>query len=596
MTIPVPALFTPQTPTQWLTQTLSDGNAQGLTATAWQEGQPVRTILEILALELSKEDSYGVSLRAQGGFLDFAASGQVTFTDYGGNTVTLPVTPDPSIPSQNPTGAPGLLDTLASSVYNVKRIAATSATGPIFLANTSGSSLGTFTAGTFHIQNGFTRATFTNQSSFTLSASTAIGTTTTNATVATPVVVTTSAAHGLSTGAVIYAQSLGVTPDNFYSVTVTGTNTFSLNGSAGSGSFPGLTPPGPNCWSTQSVTFAADQLGTYGNSNVLNINQLITAAPKCFCGNMGTLAGTPWQSNSSLASLCRAKLATLTPAGPSSAYSVYALLAQNVLLGQPVNPQGLVLANPLPQNVTLDGGAVTRDLVTQISASGIVQVLVANASGAVAGCMNNPITAASTATPIVITTLSNHNCVTNDFVQVNGVQGLIGANGTFQCTKISATQLSLNGSSGSGSYTASTGQLSGGDVYAVSTVLAAYVEPQAVTMTVTSASPLTLTITALVTVPKAFVGDYTTKMANALVAYFTSFPIGGVNVDFVSNVIPAGAVEGILYAAGQNAGQIYTISVAYLTLNGLGFGFDLAISTNTVVQLGSLAGIIVVGQ
>lgn len=598
MTIPVSSLFTPKTPSQWLQQTLTDAQAQGLSSTSWQAGDPILTVLAILAEELAREDSMGISLRAQGGFLDFAATGSVTITDdlvTPTTTLVVPVTPDPSIPAQNPTGAPGLLDTLASSVYNVKRIQATAAVNPLYLANTSGVSLGTFQPGTFHVQNVFTGATYSNQSAFTFTPSTVIGTSIVSVAGPAPVTVTTLSNHGLTTGMIVYAQSLGIVADNFYSVTVTGFTTFTLAGASIIGTFPGPTPPGPNVWTSTPITFAADQLGTYGNAGVLAINQLITAAPKCFCGNMQTFAGTPWQSNSSLAALCRAKLATIGVGGPPGAYKAFALLAQNILTGQAVNPQGLVLTNPLPSNVTLDGGAINRALVTQNPSNGAVTVVIA-AAGTTSGFMNLQITGATTASPIVITTAANHGALTGDFVQVNGVQGLVGANGTWVATRINATQLSLNGSSGAGTYTASTGQISTGDVYAVSTVLAAYVEPQAVSLFVQAATPLTLTITALVTVPKAFTSDYTSKMTAALTAYFTTFPIGGVNVDFVSNVIPAGAVEGILYAAGQTSGQIYTISVAFLTLNGLGFGFDLAIGTTTAVQLGSLAGIIVVGQ
>lgn len=595
MTISVSSLFTPQTPTQWLTTILGDGASLGLAATAWQDGQPIRTILEIVALELSKEDALGISLRAQGGFLDFAASGSVTQADFDGNTVTLPVTPDPSIPSQNPTGAPGLLDTLASSVYGVERVSATAASGTVYLCNTSGVSLGTFQPGTFHTQNFRTGATYSNQALFTFSASSKIGASVTSA-AGTPVTVTTSTNHGLTTGEVIFVQSLGVTADAFYSVTVLSPTTFSLNGSpvaGGSGIFNNPNPPGATCWTTLSLAFASDVLGPTGNAGVGDINQLITSAPKSFCANLVTFAGAAWQSNASLAALCRAKLATIGDGGPPGAYLAFAMLAQNVLLGQAVNTQGLVLTNPLPANVTLDGGPVTRGLVSQNSASGAVTVTVANASGPVGGVMNLSITAVTAGSPVVITTSAPHGCVTGDWGQTNGIGGVAGANGTFPLTRIDATNLSLNGSTGVGVYT-SGGQFSGGDLYAVSTVLAAYAEPLAVTMLMQSAAGVPTTIVATVYVPKAFVSDYTTKMTAALQTYFTSFPIGGLNVDGQANVLPIGAIEGILYAAGQTAGQVYTLSVSGVTLNGA--AVDLPLSPIGVAQLGSLAGITVVGQ
>jgi hypothetical protein len=592
VTVSVSSLFTPQSPAQWLATLLADGNSLGLTATAWQPGQFVRTILAILGEELAKEDAFAISLRAQGCFLDFAASGSVTFTDdlvaNNPQTVTVPVTPDPSIPSQNPTGAPGLLDTLASSVYNVVRTSATFATGPVWISNTSGVNQGSFQPGTFHVQNVLTGATYANQVVFANTAS-ALTATVTAATVATPVIITTAAPHGLSTGAVAFVQGIGVCPDNFYVVTSGGATTLTLNGSIGAGIYSGA----GQVWATQSVIFAGDAIGPQGNAGVGNINQLITAAPKCYCGNLVTLAGAPWQSNASLAAICRAKLATLTPNGPQGAYLFFALAASTILAGGAL-ANGLVLASPLPVTpVTLDGGPITRALVSQSTATGIVLTTLANASGPVGGCYNLGITGATTAAPIAITTAASHNLVTGDYVQVNGVQGLLGANGVRQITRIDGTHFSLNGSSGAGSYTAATGQVTGGDLYAVAVVLQAYACPNAVTQQTASASAVATVIAATVYVPASFTGDYTTKMTAALTAYISSFPIGGLNVDGAVNVLPLGAIEGILYSAGQSAGVVYTLSVTGVTINAS--PADLALSASGVAILGTLAGIVVVG-
>ena len=608
-TIPVSSLFTPQTPAQWLAQCLADGQAYGLTTTSWQQDDPLLTMMNVVALELSKEDALAISLRSQGGFLDFAAAGSVTVTDINGATTQVPVTPDPSIPAQNPTGALGLLDTLASSVYNVKRSLASAAAGSLYLANTSGVSLGAFVAGTFHTQNVLTGATYSNQATFSFAPSAQPGTSVSTATATTPVSVTTGANHGLSTNAVIFARGLGVTPDNFYTITVTGLTTFTLNGSIGAGSFPGP-PPTPGIYTPQLVAFAADQTGPSGNAGVGNINQLITAAPKCYCSNLSTFAGAPFMSNATLATMCRAKLAVLSPNGPAGAYAFWAIYSYLVLSGQTVFPNPMTNAtqlglnqyltglgvgaqvSPIPTNITLDGGPVTRVLVATNTATGTVQVTAANASGGLGGSVNLSVSGGTTASPIVLNVVG-HGCVTGDYGQVNGVQGLVGANGQWQLTFVDANHVSLNGSSGSGAYT-SGGVFSGGDLYAVGAVVQAYATPNAVNSSVIAAGNVTITITATVYVPAAFAAQYATQMAAALSQYVTTFPIGGLNVDNQTNIMPIDAIIGILYSCGSNAGVIYTRSVANATLNGTPNDLNL---TSTGVAVGPITtGIVIVGQ
>ncbi|HUL92083.1 MAG TPA: ubiquitin-activating E1 FCCH domain-containing protein [Burkholderiales bacterium] len=62
------------------------------------------------------------------------------------------------------------------------------------------------------------------------------------------------------------------------------------------------------------------------------------------------------------------------------------------------------------------------------------------------------ISAASNASPIVITTNSAHNLFDGDEILVSGVQGNTAANGKRTVTVVDATHFQLNGSSGSGSY------------------------------------------------------------------------------------------------------------------------------------------------
>jgi hypothetical protein len=158
----------------WYAILLANSQVLGLPTTSWEPGGPERTILALTANALSQEDGI-ISIMAQGGFLDYAASGTVTFTAANGQQVTQFVTPDPSIPIQNPTGVLGWLDVLASSVYQVNRLQATFAAQNVVFTNTTLASSGPHAPGTFHIGNPATGATYVNADTLTIAAS---GTTT----------------------------------------------------------------------------------------------------------------------------------------------------------------------------------------------------------------------------------------------------------------------------------------------------------------------------------------------------------------------------------------------------------------------------------
>lgn len=63
------------------------------------------------------------------------------------------------------------------------------------------------------------------------------------------------------------------------------------------------------------------------------------------------------------------------------------------------------------------------------------------------------VSAATNASPIVITTTVAHQFATGDRVVISGVGGNTAANGSWTITKATSTTFSLNGSSGSGAYT-----------------------------------------------------------------------------------------------------------------------------------------------
>ena len=155
------------TPGTWLAEMLATAALVGLPTTSWQSGAPERTILATQAVSFALSD-VDVSVMAQGGFLQTASTGTVTYTATDGTSVTIPVTPDPSNAAQNPTGAPGWLDLLLTNVYGVTRLQATYATGPLAIVNLKGTSVGPYVAGAYHVGNTTTGASYHNQVSLTV--------------------------------------------------------------------------------------------------------------------------------------------------------------------------------------------------------------------------------------------------------------------------------------------------------------------------------------------------------------------------------------------------------------------------------------------
>jgi hypothetical protein len=104
------------------------------------------------------------------------------------------------------------------------------------------------------------------------------------------------------------------------------------------------------------------------------------------------------------------------------------------------------------------------------------------------------ITGATNASPIVITTATNHNFVSGQIVVIVGVQGNTAANNTWVVTVTSSTQFSLNGSTGNAAYTSggtasavSMGDGGGGQFY--------WEGPVPLAATITGATLITATIT-----------------------------------------------------------------------------------------------------
>lgn len=546
-------LFTPALADEWEATMLANANTLELKTTSWVEGSPSLTILEIVSAVMSQEDGL-VSLISQGGFLDFAATGQVTFTASDGTEVTVPVTPDPSDPTANPGGTLGWLDLLGSSRYDVTRIQPSFATGTLAIGNTSAGTLN-YAAGTYHVENPSTGATYKNADVISVPQGTLVGTNITGVSNGNPVVVITATAHGLTNGtSVVVSGVVGARVSGVFVITVVTPTSFQLNGFDGTNI--GTYVSGGTVRATSLVTISADLAGTDGTSNGGTITQTVTSNNGVFVANPTAIVGRGWETNVQLATRCRARLASISPNGPKGAYFYFATSAADIL-SNPSNPLFVAPAVTIP--------AITRASVSRDPATGTVTVVVASASGAVGGVTNLPITNATAATPIAITTAAPHTLSTGDTVTVAGVLGIAQANGTRAITVTGASSFTLNGSVGTGTYLGG-GTVEGGVLGQVDRVIRANAVPDTVTESTVSAVDFPVNIEATVEVPFANVDTYTAAVQQALALYNAALPMGGID-----GVYPIqGGVDGVLYAAGIVGGSrtSYVRRVTSILLNG----------------------------
>lgn len=571
----------------WLDKFLATGATLGLSTTAWNPGDPTRTLMAIQSVVESQQDSL-VSIMAQGGFLDWAATGTVTYELINGTTTTVYVTPDPSNPSQNPTGAPGWLDVLANEVYNVARITATFASGSLYLVNTSASTYN-LAGGQFHVANALTSVTpaptYSNTSAITLTPSP-----NTNVSAVSIVgglaTVTVGSTSGITVGQVIFINGTGNgTIDNTWQIVTSvpdGTHLQFVNaGAVGSGSTGKVYVPA-------AFAFQADVVGASSSAVVGALTTVVTTQIGVESYNTSSFIGANAESNNALVLRCRAKLATLSMAGPKGAYVFTALSAAQLLANNPI-------AVPGGGTVGLVDGSIVDAYSFLDTATGDVTTVIANAGGATEGSVNNPVTACTAANPIAITTLNPHLMTTGDYCYVSAIQGVNGANGYFQITKTGANSFTLNGSMGTGSYLTG-GTVECGDLGIVDNLINIYATPDNFQSTTVWAASADVSVSATVYVPAFRVPDYTAAVGNTLAAYFAGLPIGGVSNVEAQNIIPIDAVIGLLYAAGIiGANQTsYVTSVANVTLNGQPVDLQLT-STSHVVFTGGIASISIVG-
>lgn len=361
----------PPTADEWNTAELNVANVYGLPTTSWQAGATERTIFAVVA-NMQAQADVGSSIAIQGGYLDFAASGTVTFTNPDGTTTTLYVTPDPSIPAQNPTGQLGWLDVLADSVYDVQRILVTASGGPLALLNTSVTTYGPFAPGSYHVaQPGLaSKPTYSNAASLTVAPSVVVGTVSGTASSGGLVELTVTA-HAQVTGAIVYVANVGGTieANGAWAIVVVDADHFTLTGSVWTNAWTS----GGTVYTPTLATFAADVGGTASNANANAVTQAVTSLIGIAVRNPSQWLGTDTQGNLALAAACRLKLQSISTGGPSGAYVYFALYAQKYapLLNPPLTGRPAT--------------AVTRAISYVDKLTGTVTTVLAKSSGGLTG-------------------------------------------------------------------------------------------------------------------------------------------------------------------------------------------------------------------
>lgn len=524
--------------TTWLGIMLTVASSLGLPTTSWQSGAPELTIFATEAVTCQQTDVQ-ISIIAQGGFGQTAASGSVTFVTLQGVTVTTPVTPDPSNPSQNPTGALGWLDVWGQSNYNTTRLAAQAASGPVAIANVGANTPGPYASGTYHLANTTTGATYSNAASVTIPPSAIAGSGGVIAGVTVGplfTIIQTQSAHGLTPGQSVYVQlptSSGVTifasgnpvaGSGFALVVATTTTTFQIAVPS-----TGAWTSGGTVYLCTVATMTADPgyIGLPGSAAPGAVTTTITQNANVFCDNLLAWTGTNWESNAAYLARTLLSLASHSPNGPSQAYVYYAQTAQQFLSAE-VNPytltngpvQAFEFANPQTGIVTTVVGSATPASTT----------LGANVTP---GCAQNPIAGVTAANPAVITTQNAHGLTSGMSVTLSFPSGaaplaLISAlTGSFVATVTGANTFSVPvNTTALGAWVAG-GTVEGGDLGAIDGLLQANVVPDGTLAVTESALALPIQVTATVVVPQAYVNAYQLSVGVLLQALISSYAIGG---------------------------------------------------------------------
>jgi Baseplate J-like protein len=578
----------------WLAIALTIAKTVQLPTTSWQAGAPERTILAIEAVNFASSD-VNISIMAQGGFLQTAASGSVTTTTVDGTTVTIPVTPDPSNAAQNPTGAPGWLDLLTQGTYAVTRLQATAATGPLAIANTRAGTLGPYSAGTYHVANAQTGATYANESTLSIPTSSIAGTGGQVAGVFPGIastIVSTTTAHGLAPGDIVYLAipaSAGVTglAATFALVLAVTSATFQV----GVGS-SGTWTSGGTVYLCTVATMVADAVGPSGNASPSTVTTTVTQNAGVFASNVVGWSGSNWESNAALAARALLSLASRSVGGPSAAYVYFAETAVQFLASESSPPPYVLTNGPVSANESANPqtGIVTTTVASLTPASTSLGQAVTP------GVSQLPIAGITNANPCVVTcsgptTLLAGQSMT---VAISDVLGIAGVNGTFLGTYVTANSFSIPvDTTVAGAYTGG-GSVEGGDLGQIDALIQRNVVPDGITAVTVSALALPIAIVATVVVPQANVAAYQISVQLQLLAQVQSYAIGGNAPTFA---VTYDDIVGALEEAGVLAlgAATYVRAVQALSINGQGQGMGVAfpssqyqavLATPTITVLG----------
>ena len=555
----------------WLSEELLLAAKVGLPTTSFDPFSPELVILSIEAVTFSESD-LAISLLAQGGFLQTAASGSVTTTPvYGagaGIPVTIPVTPDPSNAAQNPTGQLGPLDLLCQSTYGTARIASTFASGTLAIANLKGSTIGPYAAGSYHVgtqsQPGNAGSTYHNTASLTVPSSVIAGTGGVVAGVAPGVsstVITTVSAHGLAAGAVVYVvvpTSAGISglAGVFAVVTAVTPITFAI----GVGS-SGTWTAGGNVYAATTGAFQADVTGPGSNAAPGSVTQTITQNVNVFVSNVSAWAGNNWESNSAYASRTLLSLASRSPNGPSQAYVYFADTASQLLAAD--TPEYTLTNGPV---IASSSGNPQTGVQTTVvaSLSPASSVLGANVTP---GCSQLPISGVTNANPAVIsctgpTSLAPGGTMT---VTISGVLGSSGVSGSFVASYVTADSFSIPvDTTLAGTYTGG-GSVEGGDLGQIDALLQLNATPDGITSITVSALALPVTITAQVAVPQAYVATYQLAAPAQLQTQISAYALGGNSPGFAvayDDIVSALEEAGVLtFGAASYVREIVSLAI-----------------------------------
>jgi hypothetical protein len=551
----------------WLYWELQAAQTVGLPTTAWLPGGIERELLAINAIVISQDDAV-ISQMAQGSFLQSAALGTVTYQALNGQTITIPVTPDPSNSAQNSTGALGYLDLLGQGVYDVFRLLATYASGPLAIVNTGATTQGPYAAGLYHVASA--SASYSNLASLTIPSSVIAG----------GGGIVTSVSVGLTytliycpsppaAGSIVYVNipsSSGVSGLGgiFATVASSGGGYFRINNGS-SGSYTS----GGQVYLCTVATMQADIIGIGSNAAPGAVNQTITQANSVSVSNVVSWSASNYETNQAYATRCQNSLAAASPNGPSAAYVYFAESAYQIL------------SEETPA-VTLTNGPVTAyEYATP--ATGVVTTVVASATpvsttlgqNVTPGSAQNPVTGATNANPIVISTENPHGLVgspgSTGTVTIAAILGNTNANGTWTATIVSGSSFSIP-IAGNGTWTGG-GTVEAGDLGQIDNLLQENVVPDGIIAITVSALAFPIAVAGTVVVPQANVAQYRLAVLPALVAYLASLNIGGDAPDFsvdYDDVIAALGGAG-LFELGQTS-VVRAYQGVTIAGNGIGPG------------------------